>query len=176
MSQSWPAGSTPAKQDRSWSLPDKINMTGVAIALLGLVAPWGYHIYQHYFREPNAAIEAPKNGQAFATNRIAVNGTAGNIPADSDLWLSVSGPSDQVYPIAELQVKAGKWSVTEKQACFRIGPAQQRIDIWLSPDTSDGEFVGYMQGNHSYGFNSVPAGFIKLYQVSIYVQHPLKNC
>jgi hypothetical protein len=177
MNQPSPAGRRPAKRGNSWTLPDKINMAGVIIALVALISPWAYHIYQQHFKEPHAAIETPMNGQVFDTNRIAVRGTAGNVAADSDLWLSASGPSDEVYPIAELQVNAGRWSANEKQVCFRIGPGQQRIDVWLSPDTNDGEFVGYMQGNHSFGFFSVPDGFIKLYQVNIYVRHhPLKNC
>jgi hypothetical protein len=148
----------------------------VIIALLALAAPVVYHSYQRYFEEPRASIDFPKNGQSFATNQIAVDGTAAHVPTDSDLWLSVSGPNDEVYPIAELQVSAGQWSVTEKQACFRIGPGSQRVDVWISPDTNDGPFVAYMQKNSPIGFSSVPLGFLKLSQANIYVQHPLHNC
>lgn len=170
----------PRTQKQAWTRVDKINFWGVVIALVGLIAgvgiPWAVRGYQHYFEAPYATIDVPGNGEVFATNQIGVKGTAGHIPADSDLWLSASGPNDEVYPIAELQVNAGQWSATEKQACFRIGPGLQRIDVWISPDTNDGEFVAYMQKNSSLGFFSVPAGFIKLYQVNIQVKHPLNNC
>lgn len=166
---------------RSWARADKINLAGVITAALvalivSLVAPYLIHVYQHHFRDPYATIAAPRNGQVFTTNQIAVKGTAGRIPANSDLWLSASGPSDEVYPIAELQVNAGQWSAAEKQACFRIGPKQQRIDVWISPDTNDGSFVAYMQTSHSYGFSSVLAGFIKLNQVTFHVRHALQHC
>jgi hypothetical protein len=180
MRQSSPARDSPATQEQPWTRPDKINLWGVIIALAALIVgvgiPWAVRGYQHFFQEPYATIDAPSNGQVFATNRVSVNGTAGHVPADSDLWLSASGPNDEVYPIAELQIKAGLWSATEKQVCFRIGPHLQRIDVWISPDTNDGAFVAYMQKNNSFGFDSVPAGFIKLVQVNIYVQHPLNNC
>ena len=101
---------------QSWTRPDKINSFGVIIALLALIVPAAYHAYQRYFREPGAAIETPKNEQIFPTNQIAVRGTAVHIPDDSDVWLSASGPSDEVYPIAELQLSDGRWTVTEKQA------------------------------------------------------------
>jgi hypothetical protein len=166
-----------AAKKQSWTRPDKINSFGVVIALLALIVPAAYHEYQRHFRDPSAAIETPKNEQIFPTNQIAVQGTAVHISDDSDLWLSASGPSDEVYPIAELQVSEGRWNVTEKQACFRIGPGLQRIDVWMSPDTNDGAFVSYMQGSHnSYGFSSVPTGFVKLSQISISVKHPLNNC
>jgi hypothetical protein len=168
--------STPTARKKSWTLPDLVNLCGVIIALLGLTVPAAYHVYQTHFLAPQAAIDAPVNGEIFPTNRIAIRGTAGHVPADSDLWLSASGPSDEVYPIAELQVSSGQWSVTEKQACFRIGPGSQRIDVWISPDTNDGPFVAYMQKNNSFGFSSVPVGFIKLSQVNINVRHPLNNC
>jgi hypothetical protein len=143
---------TSAKRDHRWTRPDLINLAGVIVALVAFTSPLAFHIYEHYFQDPHAAISTPVNGQVFATNQIAVKGTAGNIPPDSDLWLSASGPSDEVYPIAELQVNAGQWSVTEKRAYFRIGPGPQRLDVWMSPDTDDGEFVGYMQVNHTFGF------------------------
>jgi len=176
MSQPSHAQGVPTPKKQPWTRPDKINLTGVIIALLALMVPGAYHAYQQHFQKPRATIDVPKNGQIFATNQIAVKGAAAHVPADFDLWLSASGPSDEVYPIAELQVSAGQWGVTEKQACFRIGPGSQRIDVWISPDTNDGAFVAYMQKNNSFGFSSVPAGFMKLSQVNIYVRHPLHNC
>lgn len=180
MSQPSPPGSTPATQGQPWTRPDKINLVGVILALAAFIGgvgiPGAIHVYQHYFQEPRATIDAPRNGQAFAANRIAVKGTASNIPANSDLWLSASGLSDEVYPIAELQVNKGHWSASAKQACHRIGPKLQRIDVWISPDTSDGKFVAYVQKNNTFGFFSVPAGFVKLYQTTIHVRLALQNC
>jgi hypothetical protein len=180
MRQLPPASSRNSDQPEPWTRPDRINRWGVIIALVSLVVgvgvPWAVRGYQHFFEEPYATIDSPTSGQVFVTNRISANGTAGHISADSDLWLTASGPSDQIYPIAELQVNAGQWSATEKQVCIRIGPQLQRIDVWISPDTADGAFVAYQQKRNSFGFNSVPSGFTKLYQVDIHVKHPLKNC
>jgi hypothetical protein len=175
-SQPPPPPDTPSAKRHSWTRPDIINLTGVVIALLALTAPWAYNVYRQHFQEPRAAIEAPRSGQVIETNQIAVKGTAANVPADSNLWLSASGPSDEVYPIAELQVNAGRWSADKAQVCFRVGPGMQRIDVWMSPDTDDGAFVGYMQKNNTAGFFSVPRGFIKLSQVDIYIRHALNNC
>lgn len=175
MSQPSHAQDAPTPQKQPWTRPDKINLIGVIIALLALIIPEAYRVYQH-FQAPSAAIDTPSNGQVLATNQIAVKGTAGNIPDDFDLWLTASGPSDEVYPIAELQVNAGQWSTTEEETCFRIGPGQNRIDVWMSPDSDDGSFVAYMQKNNTNGFFSVPAGFIKLSQVNIDIRHVLNYC
>lgn len=181
MGQQSGAQGVPPTQGQPWLRADKINLAGVITAALvafivSFVIPFLIHVYQHHFRDPYSSIATPANGQVLATNRIAVKGTAGHIPPDSDLWLSASGPSDEVYPIAELQVNAGQWGAAERQVCFRIGPGPQRIDVWISPDTSDGSFVAYMQTNHSSGFSSVPAGFIKLDQVTVYIRHAVNNC
>lgn len=151
---------------------------GVAIAfVVAIVAfvPVVTNAYRSLFDAPGAAITSTSYGHRFPNNRISVSGTSQNIPADSDLWLTVSGASDQVYPIAELPTNAA-WHATEKEVCFRLGPRMQRLDVWMSPDTDDGAFVAYLQKNLSPGFNSVPAGFTKEVQINIFVQRVFSRC
>lgn len=167
-----------SKRHVPWSLADKINLTGVVIAFVVAViavVPAIMATYRNLFDAPGAVIISASDGQRFPNNRISVSGTSKNISADSDLWLTVSGPSDQVYPIAELPTNA-KWSATEKEVCFRLGPGKQRLDVWMTPDTGDGAFVAYMQANSTSGFDSVPAGFTKEAQVTVTIQKVLSRC
>lgn len=173
-------GGTPKapEQHEPWSRADIINFFGVVIALVVAViavVPVLINTHESHFDAPGAAIISLSNGQRLPDNRISVSGTSKHLPADSDLWLTVSGPSDQVYPIAELST-SGKWEATEQEVCFRLGPGMQRLDIWMVPDTADGAFVGYMQTNHTKGFNSVPAGFTKEAQITIIIQKLLSRC
>ena len=156
-----------AKPKNPWTRPDKINGLGVTIALVALIVPFLVHFYSSHFEAPQAAITSVHEGQRFPGKRIAVSGNSRHIPDDSDLWLTVSGMGHEVYPIAELNTDTSHWTATEKQVCFRLGPQSQRLDVWLTPDTNDGAFVKYMQGNNSSGFYSVPAGFVKEDQVTI---------
>jgi hypothetical protein len=173
-------GGTPKapEQREPWSRADRINFCGFLIALVVAViavVPVLINTYESHFDAPGAAITSLSNGQRLPNNRISVSGTSKHVPTDSDLWLTVSGPSDQVYPIAELST-SGKWNATEQRVCFRLGPDMQRLDVWLAPDTADGAFVGYMQTNHTTGFNSVPDGFVKKAQVTITIQKLLSRC
>jgi hypothetical protein len=171
-----------ADRRQPWTLADRINFTGVIIALvaavLGIIGgvPGIADFYHNDFQQPRAAIVVPRDGQVFATNRIGVKGTAEHISGDSDLWLSVSGNSDQVYPVAELQVRAGWWSASEKQVCFLIGKGPQRFDVWIAPDTDDGEFVADEQKEYPIAFNSVPTGFVKLFQIDFRVRRIVTRC
>lgn len=161
-----------------WTRADKINGVGSIVALVALLVaaiPESVNLYHNHFDSPHASITSIKDGEHLPNNKIAVSGTSQHISADSDLWLTVSGPSDQVYPIAELPINT-QWNATEKQVCFRIGPATQRLDVWIAPDTNDGAFVGYMQANHTSGFDSVPSGFVKEAQVTIHIRKVLSRC
>jgi hypothetical protein len=168
-------GPIPRARER-WTRADIINGVGVVIALLVAIIPESVNFYHDHFDSPRASITSIKGGEHIPNNKIAVSGNSQHVSADSDLWLTVSGPSDQVYPIAELPINT-KWTATEKQACFLIGPGTQRLDVWIAPDTNDGAFVGFMQeGKHTSGFNSAPSGFVKAGQVTIYVQNVLSHC
>lgn len=173
------ASEQPAPNQREpWNRADRINFIGVAIAFVVAVigaVPVAASFYQSRFDASKAVITSISDGQSLPSNRIAVSGTSRHISDDSDLWLTASGDSDQVYPIAELRTN-GMWSATEKQVCFRLGRGPQRLDVWMSPDTGDGAFVAYMQANNTTGFNSVPAGFVKEAQVTLYIQHAFNQC
>jgi hypothetical protein len=172
-------GEPGATRRRPWSLSDRISVASFIITLVALLAivggvPGIVDFYPSKFKRPEATIVFPEDGQVLATNRIGVKGTAERIPGDSDLWLSVSGGSDEIYPVAQL--KEGKWSASEKQVCFLIGPGPQRFDVWVAPDTDDGRFVAFMQlTEHPSGLFSVPAGFVKLCQINFRVRD-MSNC
>lgn len=172
-------GKPGARKERDpWSLADRINFVGVVIALAAgsiAAAPVLTHWYLDIFDSPGAAITSIVNGQHVATHRIAISGTSQHIPPDFDLWLTASGDSDVLYPIAELPAN-GRWNTTEKQVCFRLGPGKQRLDVWMGPDTGDGSFVGYLQRNSSKPFYNVPAGFTKRAQVTILVEDARSRC
>jgi hypothetical protein len=162
-----------------WTRTDKISRVSAVVAVIAFifaVVPTVVNLIHDYFFSPRASITSVRNGEQLPSNRIAVSGTSRNISAGSDLWLTASGPSDQVYPIAELPTNT-QWNATEKQVCFLIGPGTQRLDVWITPDTSDGSFVGFMQvKNHMSGFDSVPTGFVKAAQVTVHIQKWMSRC
>jgi len=161
-----------------WTRADKINGVGSIVAILAFlvaIIPESVNFYRDHFYSPRASITSIRDGENLPSNKVAVSGISQHISANSDLWLTVSGPSDQVYPIAELPINT-QWNATEKQVCFRIGPGTQRLDLWIAPDTNDGAFVGFMQANHTTGFNSVPSGFVKAAQVTIHIREVLSRC
>jgi hypothetical protein len=161
-----------------WTRTDKISRISAVVAVAALVfalIPETASLIHNYYYSSRASITSIRNGEQLPDNKIEVSGTSQSISADSDLWLTVSGPSDQVYPVAELPANT-QWNATEKQVCFRLGPGTQRLDVWIAPDTADGAFVGFMQANHTYGFNSAPGGFVKAAQVTIYIRKWLPQC
>lgn len=166
-------GSSPPKQ--LWSRPDRINGIGVIIAFMGLVVGVGVpHVVQfyQYLHRARASIAYPRNGQHFAVNKLSISGSASRIPLDDVLWLTVSGPSEEIYPITSLNLplSGGKWAVSESQIGCLLGPHRQQIVVWLGPDTSEAPFVEFVQNRaHPQGLLSVPLGFEKLSQVNISV-------
>jgi len=88
----------------TWTRADKINGIGILITFLGLIIGIGIPFVQHwlhYLGRPQVSIIWPANNEKMAYNTFGANGTAKNIPDNSDLWLFLrSGIEGRWYPIS----------------------------------------------------------------------------
>ncbi len=144
-----------------WSRADKINLSIVLTACLAIALPYGLQLLR-FIQRPQAAIIAPVSGVRVLNNTFGANGTARNIPADSELWLVVkSGVEGRWYPWGPLSVSGGRWAVPPDRICPGYGP--QYLQVFKVTDTETGDLFAFIRGSQSLqrqGINSLPPGAV----------------
>lgn len=149
----------PRSKARNWTRSDKISLCAVIAATLAffvsLIQP--AISLTHYMTRPRVTIESPAAGISEQNNTFGSWGAARGIPASSDLWLVVrSGVEGRYYPIDNLTLMDGKWSIRSNWICPAGG--LQDIQVYLVPNTDENDLFDYIRsrGPHQ-GINSMPS-------------------
>jgi hypothetical protein len=124
-----------------WLRADKIALIIGSAALLLTVGQLITPPIHRYFTQPEVTISSPSANYVTTNKGFSVSGTARHISPDDDLWLIIRAPDDFSYPVAQLDVVNGQWSVAAHKVCFLLGPGSQNLQVWMMPETSDGPLV-----------------------------------
>lgn len=115
----------------------KQSLGALVISIIALVvAAWQPIIVPaiDHFRDPRVTFTYPKPGTRLATNIFGAWGTASHIPASSALWLIVrSGIEGRFYPVRNLPVSNGTWTIGSRWIC--PAPGLQDLQIYLVPNS-----------------------------------------
>jgi hypothetical protein len=139
-------GSLSPNRKERWSRADKINLGVAIIAIIAAASPWVPNVY-HYVTRPTVVISSPPANYTSGESGFSASGTSQHIPEDDDLWLMVRAPGAFWFPIEKLEIN-GEWSVPSHMICYRLGPDQQDLQVWMIPDTADGALINYMNEAH----------------------------
>ncbi len=145
-----------------WSRADRINLVVASIAILSVLITYGLRFW-NYIHRPQVQITSPHDGASARDNTIGAKGTAGNIPPSDDLWFVVrSGIEGRWYPVTNLVLKNGHWSVGRRLICPASGA--QDFEVFLVSDTSQAQLHQYLRKSQHLrtppGLDSMPAGAV----------------
>jgi hypothetical protein len=149
-----------------WSRADKVSFFAAVVACLVAAVPYAVQGFR-YLERPRVTIISPKNGARENANTLGVNGTAQNIPQSSDSWLVVrAGVEGRWYPFERVRLAGDRWAVKKDRICPGSGP--QDIEIFLLPDTDEGQLFAYARESpqqRKVGINSMlPTRFWKRFR------------
>jgi hypothetical protein len=110
------------------------------------------------FSRPQVTIQYPSAGMHMPNNTFGARGTEQHIPLSSDLWLVVrSGVEGRWYPVINLTISNGKWSINSDWICPASG--LQDIQVYLVPNTDEEALFNYVKGG-KHGISSLPPGAV----------------
>lgn len=139
-----------------WLRADIIALVIGSAALLLTVGQLVAPPIHRYLTQPEMAITSPSANFVTPSKGFNVSGTARHIPPDNDLWLIIRHPDDFSYPVAQLDVVNGRWSVAAHKLCFLLGPGSQNLQVWMMPETSDGSLVTDFARSHVQAITELP--------------------
>jgi hypothetical protein len=139
-----------------WTTADRIALIIGSVALALTLYQLAEPPLLRYLTQPVVTINSPLPGFVSGKQGFNVTGTARRIPDASDLWLIVRAPDGFWYPISILEIANQEWSVARHMLCYRLGPGQQDLQIWMVPQTTDGPLISYLSVSHTSGIVNLP--------------------
>ena len=117
------------------------------IAFVTAVSPLAHDLWSYWIR-PSVIITSPPPDFISGSRGFSVTGVSRHIPEADDLWLLVRAPGNFWFPLDKIPPN-GQWGVAAHMICYRMGPGQQDLQVWMIPDTADSSLIAYMDDNNS---------------------------